>query len=154
MIPYRWMWTVAGTAIVIGCITGGIRWYGSNQYDAGKHQCQLEAQAAAAKVSEEYRKKEAADRKKAEEEYAKYQSEQAKTAAARDRLANLYSSLQHDTAILKRRLSEAGTDPKRIIAIGEAGIGSYESCRKEYIDMGKELAGLSDKHNGLIAQCK
>lgn len=147
-------WRIGSYFIAIAVAIGGLHWYGSKKYGQGYDKAVIDAQAAAAKVSEEYRKKEAADRKKAEEEYAKYQAEQAKTAAARDRLASLYSSLRDDYAEYKRSVSRAANDPERATRAINAGIDNLEQCTKRYTDMAKEYAGRSDQLNGLISQCK
>lgn len=147
-------WKIGSYVLVAAAAVGAVSWYGSSKYQDGYDRAKLEASAAATELSEKRRREEQAAKQKADDEYSKFKTEQAKTTAANNDLAYLADSLRRDTAILKRRLSESANDPKRAITIGVAGIGSYEACRSEYIEMGKELAGLSDKHNGLIAQCK
>lgn len=147
-------WRISSYFIAIAVAIGGLHWYGSKKYDQGYDKAVLDAQAQAAKISEQYRKQEQDARKKAEERYAKYEEEKAKTAAARDRLANLYSSLRDDYAEYKRSVSRAANDPERATRAINAGIDNLEQCTKRYTDMAKEYAGRSDQLNGLIAQCK
>lgn len=146
-------WRIASYLIAIAVAIGGLHWYGSRKYDQGYDKAVLDAQAQAAKISEQYRKQEQDARKKAEERYAKYEEEKAKTAAARDRLANLYSGLRTDYEAYKRAVSNAANDPVKASRIGAAGIRNLESCTTEYKRMAEEYAGSADQLNGLISQC-
>lgn len=147
-------WRIGSYVIAIAAFIAAASWYGSSKYDEGYKQAGLEYIAASAQVSEEYRLKEQAAQKKAEEADAKHKTEQAKTAAARDRLANLYSGLRIDYEEYRRAVSNTSSDPALASRIGAAGIRNLESCTTEYKRMAEEYAGRADDHNALIEQCK
>lgn len=147
-------WKIGSYLIAIAAAFALVNWYGSSQYNKGYEQYRLEAEAAAAKLSEEYRQKELEAQRTAYEELAKANEEKAKTEAARNRLANLYSSLQHDYEAYKRSVSAIADDPERATRAIAAGISNLESCSQSYKSMAEEYAGFSDNHNALIAQCK
>lgn len=147
-------WRIGSYLIAIAAVVGAATWYGHTKYQDGYNQANLEANAAAAKLSEDYRKAEQLAQQKANDEYEKFKAEKVAADLARNRLANLYDSLQHDHAKLKRGASEAASHPKRAAAIGNAAIDAYQSCVTEYRNMGEEFAEVAGRLNGLIAQCK
>lgn len=147
-------WRIGSYLIAIVAVFGAVNWYGSNKYDEGYDKHKLEAEAADKEASEKARIKELADQKIADEAKEKADDELKKTKAARDRLANLYSSLQHDLAEYERTMSNAANDPAKAIAVGSAGVRNFESCQREYKNMAEEYAERADDHNALIEQCK
>lgn len=147
-------WRIGSYALAIAAFVAAASWYGHSKYQAGYDKADLEAEAAAALISEQYRKEELEAAKAAKEANEKYQAEQAKTAAARDRLANLYSSMRDDYAAYKRAVSEAGIDPGKAARVAKAGIENLERCTARYTSMAEEYAGRADDHNALIEQCK
>lgn len=154
IIPWRIVGWAAAGALAVSAIAVGIAWYGSNKYDEGYAQAELIAEAAAAKVSEEYRAKEAKQKEESDAKLAKYEAEKAKTAAASDRLAALYNGLRNEHEAYRRRMSDTASNPAGAARTGRAGLDNYQSCRDRYGSMGAEFARVSDRLNGLIEQCK
>lgn len=147
-------WKIGSYVIAIVAAIALVNWYGGKKFDEGYLQRGLEAQAAAAQLSEAYREQENNDRKKADDELAKHKAEKAATEAANFELGNLYSGLQRDVAAYKRRLSDAASNPGGAVKTGTAGIDNYQQCVERYSSMGSEYAEVADRLNGLIGQCQ
>jgi hypothetical protein len=141
----------AGLALALAAVLG-IRWYGSHQYDAGHAQAQLEAQAAAAKLSEQYRAQEQAAQEQADENYAKYRGQVLATQA---RIAGSYAD---DVGRLRKQiagLQSAGAAAHPADGAGADGgpgpdvIGAFAACAGRYDEVVQYAAGLADQVTGL-----
>jgi hypothetical protein len=141
----------AGLALALAAVLG-IRWYGSHQYASGHAQAQLEAQAAAAKLSEQRRAQEQAAQEQADENYAKYHGQVLATQA---RVAGFYAD---DVGRLRKQIADlqsarAATHPATGTgADGSTGpdvIGAFAACAGRYDEVVQYAAGLADKVTGL-----
>jgi hypothetical protein len=130
----------------------GVKWYGRHQYAAGQAQAQLEAQAAAAQLSEQYRAQEQAAQEQADENYAKYRGQVLATQA---RVAGSYAD---DVGRLRKQIADlqsarAATHPATGTgADGSTGpdvIGAFAACAGRYDEVVQYAAGLADKVTGL-----
>lgn len=147
-------WRIGSYGIAIAAFVGAATWYGHTKYQAGYNQANLEANAAATKLSEDRRKAEQLAQKKANDEYEKFKAEKVAADLARNRLANLYDSLRNEHAAYRRRMSDAASDPIGASRTGQAAIDNYESCAGEFTSMAGEYAEVAGRLNGLIEQCK
>ncbi|ANN66482.1 hypothetical protein [Bordetella bronchialis] len=140
----------AGLLLALALVVG-VKWYGRHEYAAGQAQAQLEAQAAAAKLSEQYRAQEQATQQQAEENYAKYrgqvlatQKRAADLDAAAGRLRAQLASLQSRRAAAHSAAS-AGADA----AAGPDVIGVIAACAGRYDEVVRYAASLADQVTGL-----
>jgi hypothetical protein len=141
---------LAGSLLALAAVIG-IRWYGHNQDAAGYARARLEAQAATAKLSEQYRAEEQAAQQQAEEEYAKYrgqvlatQKRAADLDAAAGRLRAKLASLRSRRAAAQT-IAGAGADG----AAGPDFIGVIGECAARYQSVVDYAGRLADQVTGL-----
>jgi len=141
---------VAGILLSLAAVAG-IKWYGHAQYAAGRAQAQLEAEAASAKLSEQYRAQEQAAQQKAEEEYAKYRGQ---VLATQKRAADLDAAvgrLRAQLAGLQSRRAAQGAGPSAgaDAAARPDVIGAFAACAGRYDEVVRYAATLADQVTGL-----
>lgn len=140
----------AGLLLALATVAG-VKWYGRHEYAAGQAQAQLEAQAATAKLSEQYRAQEQAAQQQSEENYAKYRGQ---VLATQKRAADL------DVAAGRLRKQIAGLQSARAAASAQSGagadgaagpdfIGVIAACAGRYDEVVRYAAGLADQVTGL-----
>lgn len=141
---------VAGILLSLAAVAG-IKWYGHAQYAAGRAQAQLEAEAASAKLSEQYRAQELAKQEQADEQYAKYRGQ---VLATQKRAADLDAAvgrLRAQLAALQSRRASAQSQPGvgADAAAGPDVIGAFAACAGRYDEVVRYAAGLADQVTGL-----
>lgn len=137
--------------LVALAMVAGLDWYGRHEYAAGRAMAELQAQAAAAMLADQYRAQEQAAQQKAEEEYAKYRGQ---VLATQKRAADL------DAAVGRLRAQLAGLQSHRAPAQSQPGagadaaagpdvIGAFAACAGRYDEVVRYAAGLADQVTGL-----
>lgn len=134
---------LAGAAVVLAAVLG-IRWYGHSQYTAGRAQAELEAQAVAAKLSEQYRAQERAWSKQMEAERAQDTLDRQKAAAELDGQRRVADGLRAQLAAGTRHAAAAARAAGADVAAAQAPWLVLEECRREYDALAADAESLND----------
>ncbi|OZI31724.1 hypothetical protein CAL29_28025 [Bordetella genomosp. 10] len=146
------MWAAAGGAALVGSLAAGGWWLHHSGYEAGRAQALLEAQAAAQKLSEQYRAQEAAVQQTVEANYAKYRGQILATQAAADgRYADAVAGLRRQIDELRTRRAAPNPQPasRTDAAAGPDILTVIGECTGRYDQVVRYAAGLADQVNGL-----
>lgn len=142
----------AGVVLALAAFFG-VKLYGHHEYAAGVAYANLQAQAAEAKLSEQYRQQEQTMQAAADKAQESYETQIQQTQAHAADLDAAASRLREQLASLQRALTTKDTSPgaQPHATPGSAIVTIASECAERYNAVVKYAASLADQVTGLQA---